>query len=186
MRLGKRTAAAVVGLAGALILGAMSVDARAQQLVNEVKLGVLAHDVPDLWSGFQREDRWADINAEVIFAPSLPLFGGTLSPALGASINTNGDTSRAYLDARWQLELPSSLFLGIGIGAAIHDGELDPIDAGRKALGSRVLFHVPLEIGLRLDERNSISIYYEHYSNGELARYNEGMDSLGVRYGRKL
>jgi hypothetical protein len=107
-------------------------------------------------------------------------------PAAGASVNTAGDTSRAYIDARWELATPSGIFLGLGLGAAVHDGLLDPTDPGRKALGSRVLFHIPIELGLRLDARNSISVYFEHISNGFLAHSNEGLDSIGVRYGYRF
>ncbi|MGD9785418.1 MAG: acyloxyacyl hydrolase [Hyphomicrobiaceae bacterium] len=158
-------------------------DVQAGGLVSEFKAGVLAHDVPDLWSGFQLEGDSPDINIEVIFAPSIALLGGRISPALGASINTGGDTSHIYLDARWQIEGPSGLFFATGIGAAVHDGETGPVAIDKKALGSRVLFHIPFEIGLRLDAHNALSVYFEHTSNANLADFNEGMDRLGVRYG---
>jgi hypothetical protein len=46
-----------VRLAAAFFLAAcgMAQPAAADGLVAEIKVGVLAHDVPDLWSGFQRE-----------------------------------------------------------------------------------------------------------------------------------
>jgi hypothetical protein len=49
-----------------------------------------------------------------------------------------------------------------------------------------VLFHIPLEIGLRLDTRNSVSVYFEHVSNWDLATSNEGLDAIGVRYGYRF
>lgn len=156
--------------------------ARAQGVVSEVKLGVLAHDVPGLWSGFQREDTWGILNAEAVFLPSLALFGGQLRPAAGASVNLSGGTSHAYIDARWQVGLPWQMFFAAGLGAAIHDGDLDLAAADSKALGSRVLFHVPVELGIHLDMHNSLSVYFEHMSNGNLARVNEGLDNLGLRY----
>lgn len=155
-------------------------------LVHELKAGVLAHDVPDLWSGFRLEDNAADLNFEASFSPTLPFLFGVIRPALGATINTRGDTSHAYLDARWEIELPAGLFLATGIGAAVHDGELDPVAADKKALGSRVLFHIPIELGLRLDPRNSLSVYFEHISNANTADFNEGLDRIGVRYGHRF
>ena len=155
-------------------------------LVREIKAGVLAHDVPNLWSGFQLESDAPDINVEVVLSPSMPFLWGSISPAIGASVNTGGDTSHVYIDARWQIEGPSSLFFGLGVGAAIHDGETDPVALDRKALGSRVLFHIPFEIGIRLDAHNSLSAYFEHTSNANLADFNEGMDRLGVRYGYRF
>jgi lipid A 3-O-deacylase len=151
----------------------------------EVRGGVLAHDVPDLWSGFRREGGIA-VNGELLFGTGLPILGGSLRPALGGSLNTEGDTSKAYADVRWEVELPAHLFLGLGLGATLHDGNLAPTAGDRKALGARVLFHVPLELGLRLDARQSLSVYFEHTSNAGTARYNEGLDSLGVRYGYRF
>ena len=151
----------------------------------EFRGGVLAHDVSGLWSGFRLESG-VDINVELLFGYGLPVLGGTLRPAIGGSINTAGETSKAYIDARWEIEGPSGIFFGIGLGGAVHDGLLDPTDPGRKALGSRLLFHIPIEIGLRLDDRRSISVYFEHMSNAGLADSNEGIDSIGVRYGYKF
>jgi lipid A 3-O-deacylase len=151
----------------------------------EIRAGVLAHDVPDLWAGFNLEGG-VDINAEVLFGRGLPFLGGILRPALGASINTEGFTSRGYLDARWEYQWQSGLFVGLGLGAAVHNGDLDCCEPDRKALGSRVLFHIPLELGLRLDDRNSVSVYFEHTSNANLATPNEGLDAIGLRYGRRF
>jgi lipid A 3-O-deacylase len=154
-------------------------------LVQELRLGALVHDMPGLWSGFRLE-RGADINAEVILAPSIPMLGGNLRPAIGVSVSTSGQTSKAYFDARWMIEARSGFFLGLGLGAAVHNGLIDPTEVDRKALGSRVLFHIPLEIGYRFDGRNSLSMYFDHVSNGYTQKYNEGFDSLGVRYGYKF
>ncbi|MFN3869637.1 MAG: acyloxyacyl hydrolase [Hyphomicrobiaceae bacterium] len=153
--------------------------------IAEFKAGVLAHDVPDLWSGFQREPDAVDINLEVMFRPNIPLLIGGIYPAIGASISTSGATSHVYADARWQVETPVGLFFAIGLGVAVHDGELEPVLADRKALGSRALFHIPAEVGLRLGD-NSLSVYFEHISNGEFADFNEGLDRLGVRYGYRF
>ena len=151
----------------------------------EIRGGVLAHDVPNLWSGFRLE-RGVDINGEVLFGSGLPILGGSIRPALGASINTAGGTSKAYLDARWEIETPSGIFFGLGLGAAVHDGNLDVTEPDRKALGSRVLFHIPLELGFRFDERHSVSVFFEHMSNSSLADHNEGLDSIGLRYGYRF
>jgi lipid A 3-O-deacylase len=158
----------------------------ADAFLDEFKIGVLWHDVPGLWSGFQAEPNSADINIEALLSPSVAFLGGTIRPAIGGSISTVGATSDAYIDARWQYETPSGIFFGLGLGAAVHDGQLKLEDWDRKALGSRVLFHIPLELGLRLDDRNSVSVYFEHTSNANLATPNEGLDAIGLRYGRRF
>jgi hypothetical protein len=161
-------------------------QALAQDLFSEVKIGALYHDVPGLWSGFQREATSVDVNMEVLFAPSLPFLGGTLRPAAGGTVNTDGQTSHAYVDARWQYDLTPRLFFDLGLGAAVHDGNLDDRDPARKALGSRVLFHIPLELGYRLDDHDSLSVYFEHTSNAYTQEFNEGLDRLGLRYGYRF
>lgn len=155
-------------------------------LIREVRIGVLAHDVPGLWSGFRLETAAPDLNAEVILTPSLSLFGGEIRPAVGGTWNTDGGTSKAYLDARWQYEARNGFFVGVGIGVAVHDGVRDISSPDHKALGGRVLLHFPLEIGYRFDGHNSVSFYFEHFSNGYTNTYNEGIDGLGVRYGYKF
>jgi len=160
--------------------------ALAEDLIYELKIGGLYHDVPNLWSGFQLEKRSVDVNIEALFGPHLQLPVGTLRPAAGLTINTAGATSKAYIDARWMVEGASGLFFALGIGAAVHDGKLDPSEPDRKALGSRLLFHFPAELGWRFDDHNSLSIYFEHISNGYTQDYNEGLDSIGARYGYRF
>ena len=178
----KRIRTALVGLAATLpcSLG------NAGSLVEELKLGVLGHDVPYLWSNFRVEPNSVDINIEALFSPSISFMGGAIRPAVGGTINTVGATSHAYIDARWQFETHRGFFLGLGIGAAIHNGQLQLEDLNRKALGSRVLFHFPAEIGYRFDEHNSLSLYFEHTSNGYTVHPNEGLDRLGIRYGYRF
>jgi lipid A 3-O-deacylase len=155
-------------------------------IISELKIGALWHDPGDLWSGFRREPESIDINIEALLAPSVAFLGGRIRPAIGGSINTDGGTSKGYIDARWEIETPSGIFFALGLGAAIHDGNIDPIDPSKKALGSRVLFHIPAEIGWRFDGHNSVSVYFEHISNGYTQESNEGLDSLGARYGYKF
>lgn len=177
--------------ATALIIVALAVLlqselAQADPLVQELKIGVLAHDVPDLWSGFRAEPNSVDINVEALLSPSVAFLGGTIRPAIGGSISTVGATSSAYIDARWQYETACGIFFGLGLGAAIHDGQLQLEDWDRKALGSRVLFHIPAEVGYRFDAHNSVSAYFEHMSNAYTVSPNEGMDHLGIRYGYRF
>ena len=179
---------ALAALACLLLVGFSTDAALAEGLVHELKFGVLAHDVPDLWSGFRTENDAVAINVEALLAPSLPILGGYIRPAIGGSIATEGGTSSAYLDARWQIDTPSGIFFGLGLGAVIHNGETDLKSAFQtdKALGSRVLFHIPAEIGYRFDDHNSLSVYFEHMSNANTQDYNEGLDRLGVRYGYRF
>jgi lipid A 3-O-deacylase len=187
----RRLCPAVVG-AGLVLVPASAPHAqsastpRTQSLIDEVRLGVLMHDVPHMWSGFSIENRQPDLNAEAILSPSFALWGGTVRPALGGTWNFDHGTSKAYADARWQVETGLGVFFGLGIGAAVHNGYRDPVSLDHKALGSRVLFHFPAEIGYRFAGGHSLSLYFEHISNGYTQRSNEGLDDLGIRYGYKF
>lgn len=154
--------------------------------VSEIRIGALEHDTTGLWSGFSLERAAADANFEVLFTPWARTFGGYLRPAIGATVNFNGDTSKAYADVRWEIEAPYGVFFAVGLGAAIHDGHLDADAPDHKALGARVLFHPSAELGYRFDGVNSISIFADHMSNGFTRRNNEGMDTVGVRLGHRF
>ena len=161
--------------------------ARAEDnFIREVKVGGLYHDPGFLWSRFSLEPHLADVNIEVQFGPHVDVLWGSLRPVVGATVNTRGFTSKAYVDARWEIESPTGIFFALGIGAAVHDGTIGPTAYDRKALGSRVLFHVPAEIGWRWDGHNSVSVYFEHISNGYTQDYNEGLDAIGLRYGYRF
>jgi hypothetical protein len=155
-------------------------------LIHDVKIGALLHDAP--LTGNNKEPYNADLNVEVMFGPSLGFLYGTVRPALGATVNFAGYTSKAYLDARWQLECCWGAFFALGIGAAIHNGDENSLATERdhKQLGYRVLFHPNAEWGYRLNEHNSLSIYYEHISNANTAAKNEGLDNVGIRYGYRF
>ena len=172
--------------------------ASAQQILSEVRLGVLAHDVPVL--GTQKE-HGADINGELLFVSPISddLVAGVTPalrwilvprPNIGGDVNTAGDTSQLYLGVTWTATLfedltrqGDSVFLGIGLGPAFNNGyDLAPDDS-RKSLGSHVLFHYSLDLGYRFDSRYSASVYIEHSSNAGLARENQGLTNAGLRVG---
>ena len=182
LNLSKRLARGVV--AGLVVLS-LSHQGHAQDILDEVKIGVLQHDTDGLWSGFKRESG-LDVNAEFIFTPQMDLWGGTVRPALGASVNTVGDTSKAYAVARWETDLWDNSFVALGLGGAIHNGHTKLTRVDRKGLGSKVLLYFPIELGYRFSEQHNISLFFDHVSNAWLASPNEGMDTLGIRLGYKF
>jgi hypothetical protein len=158
---------------------------RLDRILHEIRIGGLVHDVDELWSGI-RVEQGIDFNLETSFTPHLKLINGSLRPALGVSINSAGDTSKLYLDGRWQYTYKSSFFIALGLGVAVHNGQKEPADNDMKALGSNILFHVPLELGLYWKTRFSLSLFFDHVSNANLASYNEGLDTLGLRIGYRF
>ena len=184
--------ACLVRFAPAVIFAVLATPwapAAAQQptpFIQEARIGVLAHDVPNLWSHFRTETQKPDLNGELTFSPSVSLWGGSIRPAIGGTVNFNGGTSKAYADARWEYQTSLGVFFGMGLGVAVHNGHLGIDAEDHKALGRRVLFHIPAEIGYRFAGGQTLSLYFEHISNAHTTRYNEGLDDLGVRYGIKF
>jgi lipid A 3-O-deacylase len=181
--------APLLSLAFSLLLGqALASPVVAQNtppapFLAEARVGILGHDVPGLWSGWRIENKGPDLNGELIFAPEIAFLGGRIRPALGGAWNTHGGTSKGYLDARWEYQTSIGIFFGLGLGAAVHNGVLGTTSVDHKALGRRVLFHIPLELGYRFNSGQTLSVYFDHMSNGYTQRNNEGLDTLGVRYG---
>jgi lipid A 3-O-deacylase len=160
-----------------------SAQSSLSSVIYEVRGGVLAHDLHIVAAN--HVESGVSLNAEVAFAPSLALFGGAIRPVLGGTATTNGGTSWGYLDARWEYS-GSLFFVGFGIGGSVNNAPLTVDQDGRKALGSTLLFHIPLEIGLQITPDNRISAFYEHSSNAFLASPNPGMDNLGVRLAHRF
>jgi lipid A 3-O-deacylase len=165
-----------------LSLLATPISAHAEGLVHEMKVGILNHDQDNLWSNTSRESG-VDGNIELIFNTDMPLWSGTLRPVLGATLNAGSDTSKIYGAARWEMEIGENFLFALGVGGAVHNGETALVRNDKKALGSRVLFYFPIEAGYRISERDTVSLFFDHVSNAWLADPNEGMDTLGIRYG---
>ena len=154
-----------------------------QSVLYGVRLGLLVHDMGGLWSN-TRSEGGVDWNAEIVFKkPSLMLWGGAILPNFGLSVNSRGDTSKVYGGGVWEFQFGKGFFFNVGTGLAVHNGQLESDDANKKQLGSRILFREPIEFGYTFNEHHRISIMFDHISNAGLADPNEGLDTLGVRYG---
>ena len=165
--------------------------AASAQLVDEFRFGALAHDI-GLFGGTHEDG--IDINAEARFAsPGFLKFLFAPRPHFGISANTAGDTSQVYFGLTWTVTLfrsvflnGDSLFVDGSLGGAVHNGELDTNELGKKSLGSRILFRESLELGWAFTPNQSISLMLDHISNANLGERNEGLDNVGIRYGLKF
>ena len=151
--------------------------------LHEIRAGLLDHDTNNLWSGSSYEGG-IDANAEIIFTPAYRLWQGHIRPTAGFSVNSKGDTSKIYAGGVWQYLWKNGFILDFGAGLAVHDGETDdPSAFDSKQLGTRVLLHFSMELGYALSEHSRIYLMTDHISNGYTVDPNEGMDTLGIRYG---
>ena len=172
--------------------------------LSEIRVGILAHDVGPFTLQTQHEDGSIDLNAEFIFhSPDFLQIIGSPRPHLGTSINTAGDTSQVYagLSYEWYLTgnlgrrklglsyewyLTGNFFVGIHGGGAVHNGETDRSTARRKNLGCSPLFRGAIEAGYRFDDHHGISLMVDHISNAYICDSNQGLESVGLRYGYRF
>ena len=163
--------------------------------ISELRGGVLNHDVifpnrsslrmPNPFR--QRMEGGVNLNGEVIFvAPGFLRYLGSPRPRLGGSLNARGYTDNAYLDLDWDHQFTAGPFVEGYLGLAWHDGKLTTGNPERIELGLRVLFHLGLEAGWRFHQHHGLSLMWEHMSNSTLGSRNQGVDSLGLRYGYRF
>jgi lipid A 3-O-deacylase len=173
--------------AGWLLMAPLAAQAQVK-LVDEVKLGVLGHDVGFLGHHLEAGP---DVNLEILFTPPdfLSIIGSP-RPHLGADLNTAGKTSDGYFGLTWGIMLIQSLFgAGDGVfvngslGGAVHDGYINSGPLNRKLLGSRILFRESAELGYQLTPGINVSALLDHISNANLGRHNMGITSAGARFG---
>lgn len=173
---------------------ALPLAARADGLIDEVRLGVYDHDASFL--GHQKETG-ADIGLEMLFAsPALLEVIWSPRPIVGAMINTAGQTDQAYAGLAWTWDFAHGLltaddgfYVEFSEAAGWNDGLISAPPSEqqtRKSLGSNILFREDLDLGYRLDPRWSIALSYNHISNADLATRNEGLNDVGLRVGYRF
>ncbi len=161
------------------------------QIVDEVKIGVLAHDVGFLT---HHVEHGSDVNLEMLFTPpDLLALIGSPRPHIGADINTAGATSDAYAGLTWGISLiqnlfrpGDSVFMTGSLGGAYQDGYIDNAPPERKRLGSPILFRESAELGYQITPVISVAALLDHISNADLGQHNAGITSAGVRLGFKF
>jgi lipid A 3-O-deacylase len=171
--------------------GSAPVFAQSTGILDEAKVGVLAHDVAVFGSNIEKG---AEVNGEVLFtSPDILKVIGSPLPTVGASWNTAKKTSYAYFDMTWTpmlwqnlLQSGDGIYGGGFLGGAIHDGNLSRTSHSKKALGTRVLYHLGLEAGYQITPTYSIEGYFAHLSNADASSHNGGLNDIGIRAGFKF
>lgn len=171
----------------AILLVLYALPARAdlsEARLSEVRLGIMAHDAGVF--GVRKEDG-VDGNVELLFeSPAILEAIWAPRPHIGLNLNFGGDTSQAYAGLSWSWMPVERWFVEFSFGGAVHDGKLSTLDRDRKELGSRVLFRESLSLGFHIDRNHSVMVTLDHISNANLADHNEGVDTLGLRWGYRF
>ncbi|MBO39504.1 MAG: hypothetical protein CMM75_10065 [Rhodospirillaceae bacterium] len=157
-----------------------------KKIISELRLGFLAHD-HDIAPFSRSEEDGIDANFEVLFvSPSWLKNLRSPRPHLGLSVNANGDTSQAYAGLTWEWRFWRKWFFDFSLGGAIHNGKTKTTLIDRKELGCQVLFRESLDLGYIFAERHSISAFMDHISNANICEKNEGLETVGIRYGYRF
>jgi lipid A 3-O-deacylase len=182
-------------LAATAALAALAAPASAQ-LVEEIRLAVVAHDLVD-----HAEDG-PQIGIEALFKS--PDFLGPIGaprPYVYGSFSTQGYTNLVAAGLNWTWAPGQGPFSIEGaFGLSYNDGVDDIVDLPpddpfrietartRALLGSDWLFHSRLGMDYALTERWAVGAYYEHFSHGQIlaSGRNQALDELGVRVGYRF
>lgn len=162
---------------------ALGESRRPDPIINEIRIGIMEHDVA---TRSTKHEDGNDFNSEFFFrSPSVRLLEvlGSPRPSFGFSVNNNRNTSIMYAGMNWDLRAFDLLFLSVGLGGALHDGELQSSDPERQRLGSRALFRGALAAGFTFNKRMNVSVLFDHISNGHTAVPNNGLEKLGIQFG---
>ncbi|MGK9050857.1 acyloxyacyl hydrolase [Neorhizobium sp. CSC1952] len=163
-------------------------SATAQEpIFDEARFGVLAsiddghHEDGVFATGMLFFDPWSHDEAQGIDKLLRPRIH------VGGSLSTADETSQVYAGLSWTADLTDRLFLEVGVGGAIHDGDLDDDGGSGPALGCRLLFHEYAAAGFKLTDNWRIAAQVEHSSHAELCDGpNDGLSHAGVMLGYKF
>jgi lipid A 3-O-deacylase len=208
MRVVRALAAFGAGVSALVVLAPAGGTAHAQvppawqsgPIIDEVRAGVLAHDVRFT----DHYEPGPDISAELLLSSPFPQdWGNSLPdwlgwvtrprPHVGGDLNTAGATSQAYVGLTWTVPLSQhvlsdsdALTLDLDFGPSFNNGHVSKTSHDREALGFNVLFRLAAELGWHFTSRLGAYLLFEHVSNGGLATYNDGLNEVGLRLGYRF
>ncbi len=150
------------------------------RFISEIRIGALAHDTGPFTD---RKERSPALNAEILFGSVGMLGKGVLRPHIGGSMTTGGKTDQVYAGLSSTWPVMNWGFFELSLGGMAHSGNTNEGEPGRKDLGCHVLFRGSVSGGIYLGPHHSLSVMLDHASNANLCKKNEGLESVGVRYG---
>jgi hypothetical protein len=165
---------------------AQSADIWTRSILDEVRLGVLAHDIEP-----NGDESGVDFNIELLFKRPAATYRSSLANILlrprfhvGSSINLDGDTSQLYAGLTWDIPLAPKLSLEVSFGGALHNGPTD--GSGAFSYGCALNFRESISLGYQVSDRWRVYGTVTHISNADLCDFNSGLTSAGVRFGYTL
>lgn len=174
---------------------AFAIGGAAQAQLDELRLGLVAHDVVD-----HTEDG-PQITIEALFdSPEFLSLVWSPRPYLYGSFNTQGYTNLGAAGLAWDGDLTDRLRLEFSFGISYNDGVDDVIHLApgdpdrirlaetRALLGNEWLWRTQLGLDYAFTEHWAAGVYYEHFSHGQILATgrNQALDEVGVRIGYRF
>jgi len=179
----------------AVLCTVLALGAPAYSQIDEVRVGVAAHDLA------RNNEAGVQIIVEALFdSPGFLSWAFSPRPYLQGSFNTAGNTNLGSAGLSWTLPATRRLSFEGAAGISYNDGVLDVVHLPpddpyrirtaetRALLGSHWLFHLRLGADYALSERWALGVFYEHYSHGQIlaSGRNQALDEAGVRLGYRF
>lgn len=159
-------------------------ESRGEGLISEIRIGGALHDTGPFSTN---EEDGFDGTIEILFgSPDFLSFLWSPRPHIGGQIHSEDQTHQAYAGLTWEWTFWDGFFFDFSFGGAYHTGDTDGDSVDRKDLGCPFLFREAIDLGYRFADRHGISVYFSHISNANLCDENEGLESVGARYGYRF
>jgi lipid A 3-O-deacylase len=179
---------------------AVAMSPAAQAGVDEVHVGVMAHNICVTDCKNANKEDGPNVEFQMSFdSPSFLHWAGAPQPYLMGSVNAAGETSFGGVGLEWRWDFADGWALEPGFGYVVHDGETtNPYPNGSPEaeafadehvlLGSEDLFRTSIGLTRDLAGPWEAQLFFEHLSHGQILGdgRNQGLDQIGVRLGYRF
>lgn len=174
---------------------AMLAPVIASAQITELRIGVSQFDERILDIGFAAQagdETSVAIHGEILFdEPDILKWALSPQPYIGGTINLEGNTSYGGGGLLWRQTFGPRFYGSIASGIVLRTGSnnisAELLEPERDIIfGTRLLFRQQAAIGLNLHEDWAVELFFQHLSNANLSVANEGADSVGFTFVRKL
>lgn len=106
---------------------------------------------------------------------------------LGVSVGTGDGVDQVYAGLAWTANITEKLFVELGLGGTVHNGDLNDDGTQGPKLGCRFLFREQIAVGYRVTENWQVLATADHSSHANLCDGpNNGLTHAGLAIGYKF
>ena len=98
----------------------------------------------------------------------------------GVSVNTAGEASQVFAGLNWTVNLTDRLYIDLGFGGSLHNGDNGDDGTNGPKLGCTLMFREYAAAGFRLTDKLDLVASIDHASNADLCDPNDGISHAGL------